>query len=70
MKKLDYLLEELEETWDYTPEEIRDIREKVLSFALDIFDDPSLYEELLLERHGEVDDGKIIEFPIPFRPQW
>lgn len=45
-KLLNELSEELESTWDYTSEEINDIREKLLVFAKAVSESPAMTEEI------------------------
>ena len=45
-KLLNELIEELESTWDYTSEEVNDIREKLLVFAKAVSESPDMSEEI------------------------
>lgn len=45
-KLLNELTEELESAWDYTSEEINDIREKLLLFAKAVSESPDMTEEI------------------------
>lgn len=45
-KLLNELTEELESTWDYSSEEINDIREKLLLFAKAVSEDAEMAQEV------------------------
>ena len=45
-KLLNELTEELESTWDYSSEEINDIREKLLLFAKAVSEDADMAQEV------------------------
>lgn len=45
-KLINELTEELESTWDYSSEEINDIREKLLLFAKAVSEDAEMAQEV------------------------
>ncbi|MDO8610979.1 MAG: hypothetical protein Q7R95_10650 [bacterium] len=44
--KIDEYLNELKETWDYSTEELNDIKEKMICYAEDAMCYPSIKEEV------------------------
>lgn len=48
-KELDLVIQELKDTWDFTTEELTDIREKIKSFTWDCLMDSDFRNSLLNE---------------------